>query len=106
MINKKYNLISKIGEGSFGSIYKAENIRTSEYVAIKVEPIDSGLNSIKSESKKYQYILQYDVDKNFVNKYLSVKDIIIKNPTFNLKSIYNVLKNKQKTANSYIWKFE
>ena len=60
MINKKYNLISKIGEGSFGSIYKAENIRTSEYVAIKVEPIDSGLNLLKSESKIYQYLLNTD----------------------------------------------
>ena len=60
MINKKYNLISKIGEGSFGSIYKAENIRTREYVAIKVEPIDSGLNLLKSESKIYQYLLNTD----------------------------------------------
>jgi hypothetical protein len=66
---------------------------------------DNSLHSAKHK-KKYEYILQYDVDKNFVNKYLSVKDIIIKNPTFNLKSIYNVLKNKQKTSNSYIWKFE
>jgi hypothetical protein len=66
---------------------------------------DNSLHSAK-QKKKYEYILQYDINENFVNKYLSVKDVISKNPIFNMKSVYNVLKNKQKTANSYIWKFE
>jgi hypothetical protein len=66
---------------------------------------DNSLHSAK-QKKKYEYISQYDINKNFVNRYLSAKDIITKNPTFNLKCIYNVLKNKQKTANTYIWKFE
>lgn len=57
MINKKYNLISKIGQGSFGIIYKAENIRTRECVAIKVESIKSGTNLLKNESQIYQYLL-------------------------------------------------
>ena len=39
LINKKYRIIEKIGEGSFGLIYKGENIRTRELVAIKVESI-------------------------------------------------------------------
>jgi len=60
MINKKYNLISKIGEGSFGSIYKAENIRTRELVAIKVEAIETGTHLLKSESEIYQYLLDTD----------------------------------------------
>lgn len=60
MINKKYNLLSKIGEGSFGSIYKAENIRTREYVAIKIEKIESGTHLLKSESEIYQYLLDTD----------------------------------------------
>ena len=66
---------------------------------------ENSLHSAK-QRKKYTNIIQYDIYENFVNKYLSVKDIITKNPTFNMKSIYNVLKNKQKTANTYIWKFE
>ena len=37
MISNKYNLIEKISEGSFGSVIKAENIRTKENVAIKFE---------------------------------------------------------------------
>lgn len=56
MINNKYNLLNKIGEGSFGSIYKAENSRTREEVAIKVEPISYN-NLLKNESKIYQYLL-------------------------------------------------
>jgi predicted NodU family carbamoyl transferase len=35
--NEQYNLIEKISEGSFGSVFKAENIRTKENVAIKFE---------------------------------------------------------------------
>jgi serine/threonine protein kinase len=55
IIYKKYRLMEKIGEGSFGNIYKGENIRTRENVAIKVEPI--GKNSLlKNESIIYQYL--------------------------------------------------
>ena len=56
MINNKYKLVEKIGEGSFGFIYKAENIRTREHVAIKVEPIKEGINLLKNETKIYQYL--------------------------------------------------
>jgi len=57
MINNKYILKNKIGEGSFGSIYKAENYRTRELVAIKIEPIKTELKLLKNESKIYQYLL-------------------------------------------------
>jgi casein kinase I family protein HRR25 len=56
MINNKYNLIEKIGEGSFGSIYKGQNIRTKEYVAVKVEPIMTDTKLLKNESIIYQYL--------------------------------------------------
>jgi serine/threonine protein kinase len=56
IINNKYKLIEEIGKGSFGSIYKAENIRTGEYVAIKVEPITSQTKLLTNESRKYQYL--------------------------------------------------
>lgn len=56
IINNKYKLINKIGSGSFGSIYKAQNVRTNEYVAIKVEPIIHNLNLLKNETKIYQYL--------------------------------------------------
>ena len=56
IINKKYILLDKIGSGCFGSIYKAQNIRTKEYVAIKVEPIKDELKLLKNESKIYNHL--------------------------------------------------
>lgn len=56
IINKKYKIINKIGEGSFGSIYKGENIRTREFVAIKVESIKSETKLLKNESVIYHYL--------------------------------------------------
>lgn len=56
VINNKYKILDKIGEGSFGLIYKGINIRTSENVAIKVEPIEHHLKLLKNESIIYQYL--------------------------------------------------
>lgn len=56
VINKKYKLIEKIGEGSFGLIYKGQNIRTNEYVAIKIETINSNIRLLKNETTIYQYL--------------------------------------------------
>lgn len=56
IINGKYSLIQKIGSGSFGTIYKGENIRTFEKVAIKIEPIKNGTKLIKNESIIYTYL--------------------------------------------------
>jgi hypothetical protein len=55
-INKKYSLLEKIGEGSFGSIYRGQNLRTREYVAIKTEPIKNETKLLKNESVIYQYL--------------------------------------------------
>ena len=56
LINNKYLLLNKIGKGSFGSIYKAQNIRTNELVAIKIEKIKDELKLLKNESVIYQYL--------------------------------------------------
>ena len=56
LINKKYTLLEQIGEGSFGFIYRGQNIRTREYVAIKVEPIKNETKLLKNESTVYQYL--------------------------------------------------
>jgi serine/threonine protein kinase len=58
MIANKYRLLEKINEGSFGLVYKAENIRTGEKLAMKVEK-KSGNNvttTLKTEAKIYQYL--------------------------------------------------
>jgi serine/threonine protein kinase len=56
MIANKYDIIEKINEGSFGSVYKAINVRTNEYVAIKIEKRNSTHNFLKNEAKIYQYL--------------------------------------------------
>lgn len=56
LINNKYILLDKIGSGCFGSIYKGQNIRTKEIVAIKIESIKDNLKLLKNESNIYQYL--------------------------------------------------
>jgi len=56
LINFKYKLLNEIGKGSFGSIYKGENIRTREKVAIKVEAIEHDTHLLKNESIIYRYL--------------------------------------------------
>ena len=55
LLFKKYRLISKIDEGSFGSIYLAKNIITKEEVAVKVEK----RKQYKPLLEKEAYILFY-----------------------------------------------
>jgi serine/threonine protein kinase len=57
IINNKYQIIEELGEGSFGKIYKGENIRTNELVAIKIETIQNGNKLLKNESIIYQYLI-------------------------------------------------
>jgi serine/threonine protein kinase len=56
MIANKYNLIKKLSQGRFGTIYKGENIRTNDIVAIKFESKNSNSNILKNEAKIYQYL--------------------------------------------------
>ena len=57
LINHKYKLLEKIGEGCFGSIFKGKNIRSNEEVAIKIEPIATQTKLLKNESIIYHYLL-------------------------------------------------
>jgi serine/threonine protein kinase len=56
IINNKYRILEKIGEGSFGCIYKCENIRTNKYFAVKVEPFVNGTKLLKNETIIYHYL--------------------------------------------------
>ena len=55
IIANKYKILEKIGDGEFGSIYRGENIRTQEYVAIKIEA-ESEKKLLKNESRIYYYL--------------------------------------------------
>jgi len=56
IIFNKYKLLDKIGHGSYGEIYKGINIRTQEYVAIKIENIQHGKRLLKNEAIIYKYL--------------------------------------------------
>lgn len=59
MIANKYRIIGKLNEGSFGQVFKAENIRTKELVAIKVES-KNHITTLKNEAKIYQFLGKTD----------------------------------------------
>lgn len=56
IIANKYKLIEKLNNGEFGTIFKAENIRTKELVAIKMESILVETKMLKRETQIYQYL--------------------------------------------------
>jgi len=56
LIANKYKLLERIGNGGFGSIFKGENIRTKELVAIKIELNSSFTKMLKREAQIYQYL--------------------------------------------------
>jgi serine/threonine protein kinase len=104
LIGNKYKLLEKIGEGSFGSIYKGENIRTHELVAIKVEPIINNTKLLKNESIIYQYLNNNEglpnvkwFGKDHVNYYMtinllgeSLQTLKERKKTFSLKLVLQI----------------
>jgi len=104
IICNKYEILYKIGEGSFGKIYKGKNIRTLEDVAIKIEPNINGTKLLKNETKIYQYLSRgegipqikwFGVDET--NSYMvvnllgiSLLDLKEKYNTFSLKVVFQI----------------
>ena len=104
LINNKYKIIEKLGAGCFGEIYKGENIRTQEYVAIKVEPIANNMKLLKNESVIYQYLVGLQgvpnvkwFGKDVVNYYMvlnllgdSLQTLLNNKKIFSLKLVLQV----------------
>ena len=104
LINNKYKIIEKLGAGCFGEIYKGENIRTKEHVAIKVEPIANNLKLLKNESVVYQYLVGTTgvpnvkwFGKDDVNYYMvlnllgdSLQTLLNSKKTFSLKLVLQI----------------
>ena len=55
-IGQKYKLIEKIGEGSFGIVYKGITIKNNELVAIKIEDISKKSKLLHNEAKVLKYL--------------------------------------------------
>lgn len=61
---KKYQAISYINKGSFGSVFKGKNIQTNEYVAIKFEEkLQSERCLLEDEYRKLQYLTGEGIPK-------------------------------------------
>jgi len=100
VINNKYEILNKLGNGSFGSIYKAVNIHKSEFVAIKVERINSPFKMLKNESYVYNHLgtlscipaikwFGHDEQNYYMVVQLlgpSLKDVLINNGAFSKHS--------------------
>lgn len=52
----KYQIVRKIGSGSFGTIFLGVNPKSGENVAIKVEPVKTRLPQLLYESKLYRIL--------------------------------------------------
>jgi len=103
-IANKYKIIQKIGSGSFGSIFEGINTRTSEKVAIKIEPIIDDLKLLKHESNIYRLLSNVDgvpkikwYGKDEHNYYMvidlfgdSLQDLLDKSIKLSLKTILQI----------------
>jgi serine/threonine protein kinase len=58
IIDNKYYIIGYLGKGEFGYVYKAQNIRTNEYVALKSEPANHETKLLKNEATIYHYLVK------------------------------------------------
>jgi serine/threonine protein kinase len=59
VVEGKYKIINKLGEGSFGKIFLGENINTGEKIAIKIE-FSSESSVLRNEAKIYKYLDKCD----------------------------------------------
>jgi serine/threonine protein kinase len=55
-VGNKYEIIRKIGEGSFSIIYEAINTKTNQKVAVKIESVDNKHPQLIYECKLYNYL--------------------------------------------------
>ena len=56
VFENKYEAISLLGKGTFGSVYLGKNINTNEFVAIKIENKNNKIKTLLHEAKIYIYL--------------------------------------------------
>lgn len=87
----RFNLLERLGEGSYGAVYKAEDKSSHEFRAIKIVPVEKELDELMNEIKilkkcnseyitRYYGSYQHDDDVWIVMEYCgggSVSDIMV-----------------------------
>jgi len=56
IVGKHYKVLSILGKGCFGTVYKAINQKTNEIVAIKTEPMKKPYKLLKNETTILKYL--------------------------------------------------
>jgi serine/threonine protein kinase len=56
ILNEKYQIIYKIGAGSFGAIFEVQNVEDGKLYAVKLERCDIGTPQLLPEYKLYQLV--------------------------------------------------
>lgn len=56
LINNKYIITGKLGEGTFGNVYKGINKKNNKSVAIKMERLDGPISLLKHETTILNYL--------------------------------------------------
>jgi serine/threonine protein kinase len=56
LIKKRYKILEKIGEGKFGAVYKGQNIKSEELVAVKLEHKDTAVKILRTETTILNYL--------------------------------------------------
>jgi len=80
----KYELMEKIGQGKFGQVFKGKNVKTGEWVAIKLEKT-SEINILKHETTILNYLYSKSC-RNIPPVYLYGK---IENYSYLIMQFYN-----------------
>jgi len=56
VITEKYVITKRIGQGAFGSVFKAECFKTNKFYAAKLEKVDAAFSLVKHEAAILHYL--------------------------------------------------
>ena len=86
---KKYQILKKIGKGSFGSVYLGKNINKEEYYAVKFEPKSQQDLILERESYLLYYLKGFGIPEIITYGHNTKYNILVQ--TLLGKSINNIL---------------